>query len=180
MAQENLAVWDWPVRLMHWLLVSCMIAAWITSDMPGAAHEWLGYATGTLVLLRSLWGYAGNSYARFGQFLKPWAATRNYFSLVLSANAPRYLGHNPLGGWMVVALLSCVGLLSITGWAMNTDLLWGYAWPVRIHVAIAWLTCGLVVLHVLGVLFTSWQHKENLVKAMFTGNKPKPGPQDVS
>jgi len=80
----------------------------------------------------------------------------------------------------VVALLSCVGLLSITGWAMNTDLLWGYAWPVRIHAAIAWLTCGLVALHVLGVLFTSWQHKENLVKAMFTGNKPKPGPQDVS
>ncbi len=178
--KENWTVWDWPVRLMHWTLVISMTAAWITSDMSGAVHEYLGYLTGALVLLRVMWGYGGNSYARFSQFLKSWATTRQYFAQVLTASAPRYLGHNPLGGWMVVALLSCVSLLSITGWAMNTDLLWGYAWPVRIHVALAWLTCGLVALHVLGVLFTSWQHRENLVKAMFTGKKAQPEPHDVS
>ena len=72
---------------------------------------------------------------------------------------------------MVLALLLCVALLGLTGWALNTDLLWGYAWPVRVHQALGWTLLGLIALHLAGVLFTSWQHRENLLAAMLSGRK---------
>jgi cytochrome b len=99
------------------------------------------------------------------------AATRQYLLDVLHHRPARYLGHNPLGAWMVLALLSVIGLLTLTGWLADTDLLWGYAWPVRIHMAIAWALVGLVALHVGGVLLTSWHQRENLIAAMINGDK---------
>ncbi|MFZ6730687.1 cytochrome b/b6 domain-containing protein [Undibacterium sp. Ji42W] len=172
-------VWDLPVRLIHWAQVVIIIAAWITSGMTGIVHEYVGYGAGVLVLIRLVWGGIGNRYARFTQFLKLGQATADYLRLVVQSKAPRYIGHNPLGGWMAVALLSCLSLLVLTGWAMGTDLLWGYEWPVRVHVTIAWTMVGLIALHIFGVVFTSWQHRENLVKAMITGNKTGPEPGDV-
>jgi cytochrome b len=59
----------------------------------------------------------------------------------------------------------------LTGWAATTDLLWGYAWPVLLHTILAWTLVALIVLHIAGVVFTSWQHRENLVAAMITGDK---------
>ncbi|MBI3729847.1 MAG: cytochrome b/b6 domain-containing protein [Burkholderiales bacterium] len=172
-------VWDLPVRLIHWAQVAAVVAAWVTSGMTGIAHEYVGYCAGALVLMRLVWGGIGNRYARFTQFLKPVPAALDYLSLVIRSKAPRYIGHNPLGGWMAVALLSCVSLLVLTGWAMGTDLLWGYEWPVRVHVAIAWAMVGMIALHIFGVIFTSWQHRENLAGAMIFGNKAAPEPGDV-
>ncbi|WP_423011516.1 cytochrome b/b6 domain-containing protein [Undibacterium sp. Di27W] len=177
--QTDVPVWDLPVRLVHWAQVCAIVAAWITSGMTGVAHEYIGYGAGALVLLRLVWSGIGNRYAKFAQFLKSPSATLAYLRLVVTSKAPRYIGHNPLGGWMAVALLSCVGLLVLTGWAMGTDMLWGYAWPVRVHVAIAWAMLGLIGLHLLGVVFTSWQHRENLARAMISGKKPVPEPGDI-
>lgn len=177
--KNKLTVWDLPVRLIHWAQVIVIIAAWITSGMVGNVHEYVGYSAGVLVFMRLLWGGIGNRYARFKQFLKPAPATLQYLQLVIHSKAPRYIGHNPLGGWMMLVLLCCVVLLVLTGWAMGTDLLWGYAWPVRVHVAIAWTMVGLIALHVLGAVYTGWQHRENLVKAMLTGKKAAPEPGDI-
>lgn len=179
MKKNKQRVWDLPLRLLHWSLAATIVAAWITSADTGPAHTWLGYGAGAIVLARLAWGLAGNRYARFAQFVRAPGPTRDYLRAVTAARAPRYLGHNPLGGAMVVALLACVGLLAITGWMLGTDLLWGYAWPVTLHVAIAWLLVGLVALHLAGVAFTSWQHRENLVAAMLTGDKPAAAPGDI-
>ncbi|MBC3918284.1 cytochrome b/b6 domain-containing protein [Undibacterium sp. CY18W] len=176
---RDVPVWDLAVRLIHWILVFSIGAAWFTSGQIGVAHEYAGYGAGMLVVARLVWSGIGNRYARFGQFLKSLPVTLDYVRQVMLGKAPRYIGHNPLGGWMVVALLSCVALLVLTGWAMGTDLLWGYAWPVRMHVTIAWIMVGLIALHVAGVLFTSWQHRENLPKAMLTGKKPSAEPGDL-
>jgi cytochrome b len=172
-------VWDAPVRCLHWLLAISIAATWVTSSHIGAAHEYLGYAALAIVLARLAWGAAGNRYARFRQFVRAPATTMRYLRAVLAGRAARHLGHNPLGGWMVIALLSCVGLLALTGWAATTDLLWGYAWPVRLHEALAWLLVALIALHLAGVLLTSWQHRENLFAAMITGDKAAPGPGDA-
>lgn len=164
-------VWDLPVRLLHWLLVISIAAAWITSERTGPVHEWIGYAAAAIVAARLLWALRGNAYARFGQFVTPPRATFLYLRQIAAGSAPRHLGHNPAGGAMVVALLACVALVALSGWAATTDLLWGYAWPVQLHTALAWLLVLLIVFHVGGVLLASRQHGENLVKAMLTGWK---------
>lgn len=169
--KNKLRIWDAPVRILHWALVGTVSAAWWTSNEIGALHEYVGYGVAAIVLARLVWGFAGTHYARFTQFMKPVAASYAYLRQVAHGSAPRHLGHNPLGGWMIVSLLSCLGLLVGSGWAATTDLLWGYAWPVLLHVIIAWLLVGLVALHIAGVLFTSWKHRENLILAMFSGNK---------
>lgn len=168
---KPLAIWDLPLRLLHWSLVLCVAAAWLTRSDTGPQHQYWGYGAAAVVACRFLWGYTGNYYARFSQFVQNASTTLHYLRLVLRGAAPRYLGHNPLGGWMVLALLLCVTLLGVTGWALNTDLLWGYAWPVRVHQTLGWTLLGLIALHLGGVLFTSWQHRENLVAAMLSGRK---------
>nr|WP_277623990.1 cytochrome b/b6 domain-containing protein [Undibacterium sp. TS12] len=91
----------------------------------------------------------------------------------------RYIGHNLLGGWMVVVLLSCVALTSLTGYLFTTDLLWGHDWLADLHIALSWSMVGLVALHLLGVIMTSYRHRENLVRAMIAGIKTAPAGDDV-
>jgi cytochrome b len=176
---NRLVVWDLPVRCLHWMLVASVALAWATSSQTGVAHEYIGYAAATIVLTRLVWGFKGHRYARFAQFVRPPTPTLQYLREVAGARAARYLGHNPLGGWMVVALLACLVFITVTGWIATTDMFWGYAWPVRLHSAIAWLLVLLIILHVAGILLTSFQHRENLVAAMFTGKKDKPQPGDI-
>src|SRR5207344_1558354 len=98
-------------------------------------------------------------------------ATLGYLRQVLSGRAPRYIGHNPLGGWMIVALLACIAGLSLTGWLYTTDRFWGDETVETVHRLLAWGMLGLITLHVAGVVFTSLRHRENLVAAMFSGRK---------
>lgn len=172
-------VWDLPVRCLHWLLVASVAAAWITSSQIGVAHEYIGYAAGAIVGIRLAWGFAGSRYARFAQFVRAPAPTLRYLRDVVHARGARYIGHNPLGGWMVVALLGCLVGVTVTGWIATTDRFWGYALPVQLHTAFAWLLVLLIVLHVAGGLLTSWQHRENLIAAMFTGKKREAQPGDI-
>ena len=174
LSRPTVRVWDAPVRVLHWALLASVVAAWATSDSMGDAHAWLGYTAAEIVALRIVWSFRGNRYARFGQFVRSPAVAVGYLRQVATGKARRYVGHNPLGGLMVVALMSCIGLLAVTGFAANTDLLWGYAWPVLVHTALAWTLVALVALYVGGVLLTSWQHRENLVSAMVTGDKAAP------
>lgn len=167
----RLRVWDAPVRVLHWALAASIAAAWITSGQTGPLHEWTGYAAAVVMALRLAWGFIGTPHARFADFVKPPRAVLAYLRQVASGSAPRHLGHNPAGGAMVLALLAGVALVALSGWALTTDLLWGYAWPVLVHEALAWMLVLFIALHIAGVVFTSWQHRENLVKAMVTGEK---------
>ena len=178
LSTQKQRVWDVPVRLMHWGLVASVVAAWMTAESIGSAHEYIGYCAAALVALRIVWGYRGNRYARWRQFVRSPAVVVAYVRAVLNGRAARHIGHNPLGGWMVLALIGCIALLTASGYAATTDLLWGYAWPVRLHVAIGWTLVALIVMHVSGVLYTSAQHHENLVSAMITGNKKPAEPDD--
>jgi cytochrome b len=179
-AAPRLRVWDWPVRLLHWLLVTSVAGAWITRHRLDETHVYWGYAALAFVGLRLCWGFVGGRYARFAQFVRPLHATWAYLRGVTMGQAPRYIGHNPLGGWMVVALMSCLGLLGFTGWLYTTDMFWGYGWLANLHEGLGWTLLALVALHVSGVVFTSLKHRENLVRAMFTGDKPAAGPTDVT
>lgn len=179
MKNKDYAVWGFPVRCLHWLLVAGIAAAWTTSSRIGVAHEYIGYGVAVIIVLRIALGFAGDRYARFTGFVRSVRHTARYLTDVLHARAPRYIGHNPLGGWMVVALLINLCLVSFTGFLATTDALWGYAWPVRLHTGLAWMLVLLIALHIAGVIFSSWQHRENLIGAMLTGFKKAPQPDDI-
>jgi len=176
-------VWDPLLRIAHWTLVASIVAAWITSelklDAAKRAHEWAGYAALAVVALRLVWGWIGPRYARFGQFVRPPAATLAYARAVIAHAERRYIGHNPLGGWAVVALLALTAAAGLSGWLSVTDRFWGVEWMQELHEALANALYALVGLHLGGVVFTSWRHRENLVRAMLTGRKPTPAPGDV-
>lgn len=164
-------VWDRLVRSLHWLLVPTVVAVWITGHWFDSVHHALGYAAAGIVALRFVWGLWGSPHARFSDFVKGPRDTWRYARLLLAGREPHHLGHNPLGGWMVVALLTCVALGSLTGFLYTTDWLWGYGWLEALHVGLAWLLALLVAGHLCGVLVMSLRGRENLVRSMLTGNK---------
>jgi len=169
-------VWDALVRVAHWTLVACIAAAWFTN---GALHDALGYAALAVLAVRLAWGWLGPRYARFSQFVLGPARTLAYAKAFAEHREPRYLGHNPLGGWMIVALLGTVALTAGSGWLSSTDRFWGVAWLQETHAALADALLVLVGLHLGGVLYASLRHRENLVGAMLTGRKRAPRPGDV-
>lgn len=181
-------VWDVPVRLFHWLLVLLFAFMFLSGTLKGEWMAWhmrSGYAILALVLFRIAWGFAGSTHARFSNFLAGPSACI-VFARKLLARAPAHsAGHNPLGGWMVLALL--LGLLFQigTGLFANDDILvegplaplvtkavsdqltsWHY-WNVKLLLALA-------AAHILAVLYHAVFMKENLIGAMFTGVKKMP------
>jgi len=164
-------VWDLAVRVLHWSLVLSVATAWLTRHSPGRWHEWLGYGTLAIVAARVVWGFLGSRYARFADFVRPARVTAGYARDVFSGREARFIGHNPLGGWMVVALLTMVTLVGFTGWLYTTDRFWGIAWVEEVHETLSDVLFAFVALHILGVLFTSRKHSENLVAAMLHGRK---------
>jgi cytochrome b len=201
---DSVKVWDPLVRLFHWSLVAAFAIAWLTGDEESRLHELAGYAVIGLVLVRIVWGFVGTRYARFSNFVYRPSTVLGYAREMLIAKPKHYLGHNPLGGMMILALLVSLLAAGVTGLALQgaeqgtgpfASLAAGttLAMPSVIAKAVAdddddedegneeiWeelheffanLTLLLVALHITGVIIGSLVHRENLVRAMFTGRK---------
>lgn len=178
--QSGVAVWDPVIRVLHWALAASIAAAWVTRHGYGVWHERIGYASLLIVALRFAWGWIGPRHARFGQFVRTPSATLRYAGQVLSQQEARHIGHNPLGGWMILALLTVAALAGSSGWLYTTDAYWGVEWVEDLHEALAIFLLMLVALHVGGVVVASWRHRENLVAAMIHGRKRPPENNDVT
>jgi cytochrome b len=178
-------VWDFPTRLFHWLLVIFVIISFVTGNIGGNAmlyHSWSGFAILVLILFRLIWGFVGSGESRFVTFVKdPFAVVRYAMSL-LRRDSPHYLGHNPLGGWSIIAMLCALAIQATTGMFANDDIATEgplYEWVskatsdglTRIHRLNQEVIIALVSIHVLAVLFYFFYKRENLVKPMITGVK---------
>jgi len=185
-ATEHRQVWDLPVRLFHWTLVTAFIASYVTNKLGIAYfkyHVWCGYTVIVLVCFRILWGIVGTRHARFRNFVRGPAATGRYLLGLVRGAERRYPGHNPLGALMVLALLLALLAQALTGLfandeIVNTGPLYGYVsnarslWLTSLHrLLFDWLFAA-VVIHVLAVLAHHIARKEKLVRAMLTGRKP--------
>jgi cytochrome b len=164
-------VWDPFVRLFHWTLLGAVIVAFATGDEIEWLHLAAGYLIAVLIVLRILWGFAGPRHARFADFVRPPREVLAFLRASLAHRAPRSLGHNPAGGAMIVAMLALLLVVSVTGVLMTGDAHWGSRALEELHEASAYALIALVALHVVGVLLTSFEHGENLVRAMITGRK---------
>ena len=167
-------VWDPFVRIFHWSLVGLFVLAFVTGDEIEWLHIAAGYAIAALVALRVVWGFVGPRHARFSDFVRPPREVSRYLRDAIRLRAPRYLGHNPAGGAMVVALLAMIAGIAATGFMMTTDAFWGAQWVEDLHEGLVYATMGLIALHVAGVLFASCAHGENL--DLGDVHRPEAGP----
>jgi cytochrome b len=169
--QEMVRVWDPFVRIFHWSLVILFAAAFLTGDESKRLHLQIGYVVAGLVAARVIWGLIGTRHARFSDFIYAPGTTIGFLFDTMRLKARRYLGHNPLGGLMVIVLLIAIAGICTTGYMMTTDAFWGIEWVEETHEALVYGTLVLVALHVAGVIFASVEHSENLVRSMVTGLK---------
>lgn len=113
--KDEVKVWDILVRLFHWSLVASFVVAYLTSEEENPWHIDSGYVVLGLIIFRVIWGFIGTRHARFSDFLCSPAAVFAYLKGIAGGHSGRYLGHNPAGGWMIMALLAGLFVISISG-----------------------------------------------------------------
>jgi cytochrome b len=181
-------VWDLPVRLFHWAIVVLLVFQLVSGQIGGNLMPWhgySGYAMLVLVVFRILWGFAGSTHARFASFLAGPGATFRFAKRLFSREAVPQVGHNPLGGWMVIALVLSLALQAASGlfandgaafegplaalvsFEVSTNLSHFHRWNLKVLLVLAGL-------HIAGVLFHWIVKNDNLIGAMFTGVKRVP------
>jgi len=164
-------IWDAQVRIFHWSLVGLFIVAYLSAERSDGLHLLAGYSIAGLLLLRVLTGFIGSPHVRFSDFVRSPGEVLAYIKLIREGRSPRYLGHNPAGGAMVIALLAMIGAICVTGHLMTTTAWWGSETMEDAHALLVNLTLGLIGLHLLGNFASSLLHHENLTMSMITGLK---------
>lgn len=190
--KERVRVWDLPTRLFHWLLVLTILSAWVSyeyaediGDETLVWHRWNGLAVLVLLVWRFLWGFAGSSTARFASFVRGPTAIFGYLKGLATGRSAHYLGHNPAGAAMVLALMGIVAVIAALGLFTtdDNDLVGG---PLYRLVSSSWnswsghwheelfdaLLLPLIVLHVAANALYGLIKKDPLIPAMITGEKP--------
>lgn len=181
-------IWDLPTRLFHWLLVGLIGLSWYSgaNDMLDL-HQWSGLTILTLVVFRLIWGVVGSTTARFSHFLKGPKAVRAYLREFFSNRRTPAPGHNPLGGWMVTALLIAVAAQGTMGLFTDDAVLFSgplshlvsedtaYA-ITSVHEAFFNVILVLAGIHVAAILVYRLFKGEGLTWPMITGRKSLPAP----
>lgn len=170
-ARGTVQVWDLPLRLWHWALAILVLIAWVTPNVHDGLHRLAGYAVIGLLAFRLLWGFCGTRYARFGKLGVRLRAAPRYIANLRRGITGRYIGLNPAGTAMMVALLLVLAVSAITGAMSVTVAFFGVWWVEDTHTYASDAVIVLVVLHVLGVIAMGVLQRQNLVRAMFTGRK---------
>jgi cytochrome b len=184
-------LWDWPTRLFHWLLVACVGLAWWSGEQADfERHSFVGYTVIVMVAFRITWGFIGSKHSRFSDFVVGPARVRDY----VRGSEGHSNGHNPLGGWSVLVLLSLLLLQAFSGLFNTDDLLFDgpfYFWAEVgfrdamgvVHEQTFYLLMAFITLHLVAVAYAQWRKRQPLVQAMVKGwaegrtglTAPRPG-----
>ncbi|WP_428036479.1 cytochrome b/b6 domain-containing protein [Amphritea sp.] len=181
-SQQVIKVWDPLVRVFHWSLALFFTVAYLSEGDFETLHFYMGYGISALIAFRLLWGIVGPKYARFTNFVTGKEKVVRYLKSLLTGKAEHYVGHNPAGGLMVIALLLMLALTCFFGMTLiatdNTGPLAGTFVASfnpdlvkELHEICANGTLALVFIHLAGVVVSSLLHRENLIRAMVTGVK---------
>lgn len=190
MPRSGIKAWDVPTRVFKWLLVATVVLAWATNKYAtqhSEWHKWNGYAALALIAFRVLWGIYGGRTARFSSFVSSPRILVAYIRTQMHGRTPpRFLGHNPLGGWMVIALLFAVAAQSLLGlFSAGDDYLslqgplarlasdTTVGWATRLHRLGFNVILGLAAIHVAANVFYDLFCRAGLIRGMITGRKPE-------
>ena len=182
---RRIEIWDLPTRVFHWSLAALVVLALVIGDddagIAFTLHAYASYGILFLLAFRIPWGLVGSPRSRFSDFVKSRREVLGHAKfLVLKLKAPRTVGHNPLGGWMIVALLIMVFLAAVTGLFAGddeargpyADLLGGAGDALgKLHETLADLLIPLILLHLAGALVHWLLSGDNVIRAMIDGGK---------
>lgn len=183
---EEIRLWDPALRLFHWALAICVVAAWGLGRFGPSImtlHFYFGYAAIALLAFRVIWGVFGPASARFSHFLYGPRTTLRYLAQV-GRRVPGYWpGHSPLGALGVYSLLAVLIAQVVTGLYADPDdfinvgplaetvsretAIKSAGW----HYRLSRIVLVLVVLHIAAVGFYRLWKGEDLVRPMITGRK---------
>jgi cytochrome b len=185
--KKTIRVWDLPTRVFHWTLLVLVTVAWVSSEADGVLfniHVVTGIAVLAMVAFRLVWGVIGSRHALFINFVTSWQKGRDYGEALLAFKPPYHVGHNPLGGWMIIALLATLAFTAFNGLFITED---GFSGPLsgavspeishamgELHEGVAGFLGFLVGFHVFGVIVHGLMTRENLPRAMWIGDKVVP------
>lgn len=178
-------VWDLPTRIFHWSLVALVgINLFLIEPRGGTSttiHMVVGYLVAGLLLFRLAWGFIGSPRSRFADFVHGWPTVRAYLARLARLDPPDSVGHNPLGGWMIMLLLGGLVVMVLTGLSASGRAAMGPLAPLfpvgltalfgDLHQLVGNLLIALVVVHVAGVAVDWFLSGHNLVAAMWHGRK---------
>ncbi|QJR13956.1 cytochrome b/b6 domain-containing protein [Usitatibacter palustris] len=186
--QVSIKVWDGPVRVVHWAMVLLFVVQVVSGKMGGdmmPLHVFSGYAMIVLVVFRLIWGFVGSTHARFASFIAGPAATLRFARRLFSRQAVPQVGHNPLGGWSVIAMLLSLALqvasglfandgaavegplASLVSFEVSTVLSEFHRWNLKLLLVLS-------AIHVGAVFFHLFVKRDNVLGAMFTGVRRVP------
>ncbi len=188
---SNVRAWDLPTRLFHWSLVLCFLFAWASYEYSSELkdntliwHRWNGIFILVLIVFRLIWGVVGSSTSRFSAFIK-WPHFALFYAIdMLKGKKRLFLGHNPLGTWMIIALVAAVIIQATLGLFIldHNDIIAGPLQALisddqakflgRLHRIGFKIILGLIAIHVTVNSLYGVIKKDPLIKAMITGTKP--------
>lgn len=168
---DKVLVWDWPTRIGHWLMAIAFLVAYVTGESEEwrLVHVWAGGTLAGTVAFRVVWGLIGSRHARFASFVRSPMAALAYVTNLFRGRPDHHTGHNPAGGWAIVALLMLGLGAAASGWPLYQDI--GGEWLEELHEGVVNAMLLVVLVHLAGVLVGSLAHRENLPRAMVTGYK---------
>jgi cytochrome b len=170
---SKVLIWDLPTRLFHWSLTAGFLASFGIAMWAGERSRWfpvhmlLGLALAFVVLLRVVWGTIGSRYARFQSFVYRPSELAAYLKSTVTRHSLRYAGHNPGSALATFAILALIILVAGSGVLMSM----GFEAAEEVHGFLAYALAAVVAVHILGVAWHSWRHRENLTATMITGRK---------
>ena len=186
--RRDVVVWDLPTRIFHWTMVLLVAINLFVISPKGGLHTKIhflaGYAIASLLVFRLAWGFIGSRRSRFGDFVQPWPKLRAYLARLMRFDPPHSVGHNPVGGWMILGLLAMLLSMILTGLlAANRRSAGPLAYLMggsgarlmgELHSLLSSVLIAFIIVHIGGVLVEWLLSGENLIRAMLNGRKRLP------
>lgn len=181
---SDVRVWDPLLRLTHWSFALLVPAMWWTAEnSKWALHKRFGLVLLGLLVFRIIWGFVGPETARFSQFVKGPSEVIAYLRGALP-DAPRRIGHSPIGGWSTMTLLGALST-QVTLGLFAGDPYDGMTGPLNplvgvmaadtiteLHETFFWVVVGLIGLHLLAITFYATIKGNDLLSPMVSGDRP--------
>lgn len=170
-AQETrILVWDWPVRIVHWLLALAVTLALGLALVAGEHsrlfvwHQVSGIVAGFLLLVRVVLAVVGSRHVRVGAAMRAVAQLPGYLRSGMRGQGP-HAGHNPLAWAVYGALYTALALTVGTGVFADQE------WAEAIHPLFAWIVLGSIAVHLAGLALHTVRTREPIALSMVHGHK---------